>query len=40
MMMTKMTQYAEGLTVFRSDQCPYIEDAVRMVFEVERWPYT
>lgn len=27
----KAAQYAHGLTVFRSDQCPYIDDAVKTV---------
>jgi len=27
----KAEQFARGLTVFRSDQCPYIDDAVKTV---------
>lgn len=27
-------QYARGLTVIRSDQCPYLEDATRTIVEV------
>lgn len=27
----KAEQYAHGLTVFRSDQCPYVDDAVKTV---------
>ena len=26
-------RYPEGLTIFRSDQCPYIEDATRIIAE-------
>jgi hypothetical protein len=30
----KAEQFAHGLTVFRSDQCPYIDDAVKTVVKV------
>lgn len=29
-------QFARGLTVFRSDQCPYIDDAVKTVLETAK----
>jgi hypothetical protein len=29
----KAEQFARGLTVFRSDQCPYIDDAVKTVLD-------
>jgi hypothetical protein len=32
----KAKQYAHGLTVFRSDQCPYIDDAVKTVLETAK----
>jgi|GEM_PF-3364541 len=32
----KSEQYAQGLTVFRSDQCPYIDDAVKTVVDTAK----
>jgi GNAT superfamily N-acetyltransferase len=32
----KAEQFAQGLTVFRSDQCPYIDDAVKTVLETAK----
>jgi len=32
----RQARYGSGLTVVRSDQCPYIEDAVKMVVETGR----
>ena len=31
---TRASRYPNGLTVFRSDQCPYLDDAVNAVHEV------
>jgi len=33
---TKMTRYGQGLTIVRSDQCPYIEDAVKILLETAK----
>lgn len=32
----KLSQFSRGLTVFRSDQCPYIDDAVKVVLETAK----
>jgi hypothetical protein len=32
----KLSRYGQGLTVFRSDQCPYIENAVKIVLEMAK----
>jgi GNAT superfamily N-acetyltransferase len=32
----KLSRYGKGITVFRSDQCPYIEAAVRVVKETAK----
>ncbi|MCL6603652.1 MAG: GNAT family N-acetyltransferase [Paenibacillus sp.] len=30
----RASEYIEGITILKSDQCPYIEDAVKMILEV------
>jgi len=33
---TKMSRYGQGLTIVRSDQCPYIEDTVKTILETAK----